>query len=432
MRATFVVAIACGVSLAAAGPDVPSPDGTTALHRAVSVNDLQKSEALIRAGADVNAANRYGVTPLSLAAGNGNAGLLDALVKAGANPQSADAALRDGRTLLMLAARTGSADAVKLLLAHGGAVNATESRTGTTALMWAASENRADAVHALVAAGGDVNARSKVTAYPHTPPGVIGDALEEGYSYVGQTVLPRGGWTALMYAARQGALDAAKALAENGADVNLQDPDGTPAITLAIINGHYDVAGFLASRGADVNLADRTGATPLYSAVDMHTLVTSFGRPELPRVATEGSVGAAKMLIARGANVNAPLKTKILKRTYQAGDARLAEGATPLMRAAKAGDVVMMRLLIAAGADLDRTNAAGETALHIAANSPATLRFLTDEGASAFVKNKAGLTPLEALLKTRNPNEEAVALLRDLTGDYTTQPSPEAPAPRRR
>ncbi len=425
--------VACLVAtLSAVSPDSPSADGTTALHRAISVNDVQKSEALVRGGADVNAVNRYGVTPLSLAAGNGNARLLDLLIKSGANPGTADAALREGRTLVMMAARTGNADAVKLLAANGGVVNAAESRTGTTALMWAAAENRAGAVRALVAAGADVNARSKVTAYPHTPPGVIGDALEEGYSYVGQTVLPHGGWTALMYAARQGALDSANALVESHADVNIADPDGTPAITFAIINGHYDVATLLADKGADVNLADRTGATPLYSAVDMHTLVTSFGRPELPRAITDGSVGAAKMLIAHGANVNAPLKTKVLKRTYQAGDGRLAEGATPLMRAAKSNDVVMMKLLIAAGADLDRANAAGETALHIAAGSPATARFLTDEGASPDVKNKAGLTPLEVLLKTRNPNEEAVALLRDLTGDYTTQPAPEGPAPRRR
>ena len=431
MRAVLL-AVALAVPLTAAGRDTASPDGTTALHRAVSVNDVQKTEALIRTGADVNAVNRYGVTPLSLAAGNGNTRLLDALIKSGAKTQTADAALRDGRTLLMLAARTGSAEAVKLLVANGGAVNATESRTGTTAVMWAAADNRAEAVRALAAAGANLNARSKVTAYPHTPPGVIGDALEEGYSYVGQTVLPRGGWTALMYTARQGALDATKALVESGADLNAQDPDGTPAITFALINGHYDVAELLAGKGANVNLADRTGATPLYSAVDMHTLVTSFGRPELPRAVTDGSVAAAKMLIAHGAQVNAPLKTKVLKRTYQAGDARLAEGATPLMRAAKSGDVVMMEVLIAAGADLDRTNAVGDTAIHIAAGSPATVRFLTDEGASPDVKNKAGLTPLEALLKTRNPNAESVTLLRDLTGDYTTQPSPEAPTPRGR
>jgi len=277
-----------------------------------------------------------------------------------------------------------------------------------------------------------VNARSTVTAYPHTPPGVIGDALEEGSSYVGQTVLPKGGWTALMYAARQGSLDAVRALAEAGASLNAADQDGTPALTFAIINGHYDVAQLLVEKGADVNQPDRTGATPLYSAVDMHTLVTSFGRPELPRAVTEGSVDAARLLLAHGADPNKALKTKVLKRTYQAGDPRLGQGSTPLMRAAKAGDVVMMRLLVSGGADIDLTNAAGETAMHIAANVPKTLRFLADQGASPDIKNAKGQTPLEALLKTRDPNAEAVAILRDLTGDYTTQPSPEAPAPRRR
>jgi len=426
--------VLCLVSgLAAAGPGAPPADGTTALHRAVSANEpLTKIDALIKAGADVNAANRYGVTPLSLAAANGNDRILDLLLTSGANPRAADAALSEGRTLLMLAARTGSAESIRQLAGRGVEVNAAETRTGSTALMWAALENRAEAVRALVAAGANVNARSKVTAYPHTPPGVIGDALEEGYSYVGQTVLPKGGWTPLMYAARQGALDAARALIDGGADLNAADPDGTPALTFAIINGHYDVAMLLADRGADVNQSDRTGATPLYSAVDMHTLATSFGRPALARDVTDGSVGAAKMLLAHGADPNRPLETKVLKRTYTAGDARLAAGATPLMRAAKSGDVVMMQVLIAGGADLDRANAAGDTALHIAVNAPKTVRFLTDEGASPDIRNARGLTPLEALLKAQNPNAESVALLRDLTGDYATQPSPEAPAGRRR
>ena len=192
------------------------------------------------------------------------------------------------------------------------------------------------------------------------------------------------------------------------------------------------MARLIVEKGADLNRSDRTGVTPLYAAVDMHTLVTSFGRPELPREVTEGSVDAARMLLAHGADPNRPLKTKILKRTYQAGDPRLAEGATPLMRAAKAGDVVMMKLLIDAGADMDRANAAGDTALHIAANLSKVVRLLADEGASPDIKNAKGQTPLEALLKTREPNAEAVMLLRDLTGDYTTQPSPEGPAPRRR
>ena len=76
-------------------------------------------------------------------------------------------------------------------------------------------------------------------------------------------------------------------------------------------------------------------------------------------------------------------------------------------------------------------NAAGETAMHIAVASPKVVRFLTDEGASPDIRNARGLTPLEALLKARDPNAESVLMLRDLTGDYTTQPSPEAPAGRR-
>ena len=408
-------------------------DGTTDLHRAISVDaPAEKVEALIKAGADVNAKNRYGVTPLSLAAAGGDARILRLLLEAGASLKAADASLSDGRTLLMLAARTGRVDAIRLLVDKGANVNAAETRTGSTALMWAAAENRAEAVRALVSAGADVNARSKVTAYPHTPPGVIGDALEEGYSYVGQTVLPRGGWTALMYAARQGALDAARALAESGADLRSADPDGTPALTFAIINGHYDLAALLIEKGADVNQPDRTGATPLYSAVDMHTLVTSFGRPELPRAITEGSVPMAKTLLAHGANPDRTLKTRVLKRTYQAGDGRLVEGSTALMRAAKANDAVMMRVLVDAGADLNHQNAIGETAMHLAVNAPKTVRFLADEGASPWMKNARGLTPLEALLKTPNPNAESIAILRELTGDYTTPAAPEAPAGRRR
>jgi len=432
MSSKAIFFAACFASLAAANPDAPATDGTTALHRAVSVGDVARAESLIRAGSDVNAVSRYGVTPLSLAAAGGRARLLEALFKSGADARKADGALHDGRTLLMLAARTGSVDAVQLLLSKGENPNAVETRTGTTALMWAALENRAETVRVLVKAGADANTRSKATAYPHTPPGVIGDALEEGYSYVGQTVLPKGGWTALMYAARQGALDAVRALVECGADLNVADQDGTPAVTFAIINGHYEVATMLVERGANVNQPDRTGATPLYSAVDMHTLVTSFGRPELPRAVTDGSVDAAKMLLAHGADPNKPLKTKVLKRTYQAGDPRLAEGSTPLMRAAKASDVLMMQILVDAGADVDRTNAAGDTALHLAANVPWAVRLLSTAGASPDIKNQKGQTPLEALLKTREPNAEAVALLRELTGDYTTQPSPEGPAPRRR
>jgi uncharacterized protein len=437
-------------------------DGTTALHWASRAADVQTIALLAGAGADANAVNRYGASPLSLAARTGNAAVLRALLDAGATVAAADAALADGQTVLMLAARTGSVDAVRLLSGHGANVNAAERRTGTTALMWAALDDRADAVRALLAAGADANARSTVTAYPHTPPGVIGDKLEEGYSYVGQSVLPKGGWTALMYAARQGSGAAAAALAEAHADLNAVDPDGSSALLFAIINGHYDLASRLVEKGADVNLGDRTGATPLYSAVDMHTLPTSFGRPALTPAVSDGSLDAVKMLLAHGANPNVRLTDRILKRQYNAGDGRLGEGATPFMRAARGGDVAVMRLLLEAGADpalvqkngntpihlaasinlagntydrgtvqgaldaialcLDKgldvnaVNAAGDTAVHTALGSPAIVQYLAGHGAKLDVKNKQGRTPLDTVLRNREGNQETIALLKRLTG----------------
>jgi ankyrin repeat protein len=372
----------------------------------------------------------------------------------------------------MLAARTGSVEAVKELLGHGAPVNAAELRTGTTALMWAAMEDRAEATRALIGAGADLNARSRVTEYPHTPPGVIGDKVEEGASYVGQTVLPKGGWTALMYAVRQGSLRAATVLAESGADLDATDPDGTSALTFAIVNGHYEVAAMLADKGANLNLADRAGMTPLYAAVDMHTMPTTFGRPDLKPPVVAGSVEAIRMLLAHGADPNARLKAKIIKRVYNPGDPRLGEGATPFMRAAKGGDTAVMQILLQAGADpkltqknanspivlaagmastragnnpdhgteegaidairlcldlgldINAPNATGDTAVHAALGSPTVIAFLAQHGARLDVKNKQGRTPLAVALRAREVNVKSVALLRQLTGDNTTQAAP--------
>ncbi|PWT82864.1 MAG: hypothetical protein C5B57_07965 [Blastocatellia bacterium] len=433
-------------------------DGTTALHWAAQSGNVPAVDLLIAAGADVNAVNRYGITALALAARQGNAALLGSLLKAGADLRIADSAESEGQTLLMHASHTGSVEAIRLLVDYGADVNARERRTGTTALMWAAIEDQEAAINALLAAGAEIDARSALTRYPHTPPAVVGDPLEEGASYVGQTVLPKGGWTALMYAARQDARGAVRMLAESGSDLDVTDPDGSSALMFAIINGHYDVAALLAEKGADVNLADRTGMTPLYAAVDMHTLPTTFGRPDLTPPVVAASIGAIKMLLAYGADPNARLKTKILKRVYNPGDPRLGEGATPFMRAARGGDVAVMRLLSEAGADptlaqqngnmpihlavsasrggnnpdrstdraaieaityclelgadINATNSAGDTALYLSLAAPATVEFLIAHGASRDVKNRQGQTPLDAALLSREPNEVTIAVLR--------------------
>ena len=440
-------------------------DGMTALHWASRNNDLASAQLLLRAGANVKATTRYGVTPLTLAAQNGSAQMLDLLLRAGAD---ANAALPEGETVLMTAARTGDAGAIKVLAAHGANVNARETWMGESAVGWAAAENHADAVKALVELGADVNVKSKVLLFPE---------FKWSTSGMVSTALPRGGWTPLMHAARQGALEAGRVLAESPQiDLNIADPDGTTALVVAIINAHYDFAAMLLDKGADPNVTDTTGTAALYFLVDMHTLGGMQGRPAPKLVDAIDAEGLLRKLIAKGANPNARLLRPMLGRYHGSGDSTLGEGTTPFLRAAKAVDVPFMRALLEAGADptltkKDRTNAvmlvaagqansgylgpgpdaaisatlealtmcvergvdlnafttAGQTAMHVAASRglDAVVTFLAEHGAKVDRTDKQGRTPLDVALGvgagaargTRNatgPRESTAALLRQL------------------
>jgi ankyrin repeat protein len=329
-------------------------DGATALHAAVEAGDLATAKLLLEAGGNANAESRNGVTPLALAVAAGNAEIAKALLDSGADAKHVSTS---GETVLTAAARTGNADVVTLLLAHGADANAAGASFGETALMMAASENRADAVRALLAGGAKVDTRSKELTYKKDRFGLEGVL----------TILPRGNWTALMYAARQGAKDAADVLCAAGADVNLADPDGTTALELAILNAHYDTAVRLVERGADTNKADTAGMAPLYATVDANTLGEVYGRPSRASAEKLTGIDLMKVLLEHQADPNAGLKTPALQRAHTPGEPTLAEGATPLMRAAKNGDAAAIELLIAHGADVARTQKNGTTALMFAA-----------------------------------------------------------------
>ena len=141
--------------------------------------------------------------------------------------------------------------------------------------------------------------RSTVTSFPRLR---FGDGI-----VARQTVLPRGGWTPLMYAARQNAIDAARALADAGADLDVADPDGTSALVFAIINGHFDLAQLLLEKGADPNVADEKGMAALYAAVDMHTLDETVGRPNPKPHGRLDAAGLVGVLLDHAADPNARL-----------------------------------------------------------------------------------------------------------------------------
>ncbi len=420
------------------------------------------ADKLIRAGADAKAANRYGVTPLSLACINGNAAMIEKLLKAGAD---ANAAGEEGETALMTVAHTGNVEAAKVLLAHGAKVDAQESWHGETALMWAAAQKHPAMLRELIAHGADVNAVSTIVKWERQ---TTAEPREKW--------LPLGGFTPLMFAAREGCVACLPILADAGANLNQTDPDGITPMVNAIINGHYDVARFLLDKGADPNLADKTGRAALYAAVDAHTLPAS-NRPSPNEADNEStSLDLVKAVLAHGGDVNTQLKTQQPYRTKvdRGNDTMLTTGTTPLLRAAKAGDVVVIALLLEkgadaklatrnginpimaaaglgtkeedtvgrkktekemidsiepclnAGADVNAIDSRGQTALHGAAQKGwnQVVQYLVDHGAKVDVKDKKGLTPLDAAMglagglgfdnTTGDVHESTAALLRKL------------------
>jgi ankyrin repeat protein len=445
-------------------------DGTTALHWAVRSDDVELVSMMLRAGADVRAANRYGVRPLSLAALNGNAAMIERLLDAGADPNTGNP---EGETALMTAARAGSVSAVRLLAARGADVRARERWLGETPLIWAAAENHADVVRLLIELGADVNERSDVTDTPK---------LDFPRSGGPNSPFPVGGWTPLMYAARQGAIDTVSVLADAGANLNVTDPDGTTALVLAITNAHFDVAKLLVEEGADPNIADSAGMAALYAAVDMSSLQWVQGRPAPLWTSEVDAAGLVRILLEHGADANARLRQPALKRHHNAADRVMGAGTTPLMRAARLVDAPVVRILLEGGADpfltqqdyttalmmaagtagtgvrgegprialpteegaleviellLERGvdvndfNAAGMTALHGAVSrGDRIVRLLVSRGARINVKNKAGRTPLDLALGAGGgrgggaPRKETAALLKQLMIDNAPEAVP--------
>jgi ankyrin repeat protein len=383
--------------------NAPQLDGTTALHWAVRLDDLDTADMLIHAGANVSAANRAGATPMQLAALNGNAAMVAKLIKAGAD--SNVPLTPYGDTALMMASRTGKTDAINVLLDGGAKVNTKETWGGTTALMWAVAERHAAAVKTLIDHGADVNARSNFVP------------AANGRGFEGRTpVAPQpgqaaeefaSGWlTPLMFAAREGDVESARLLVAAGADVNAPASDGKDALGLAIFNGNYELASFLIDSKAQVNKADTQGFTPLFWAVDRRNMETA---PNFPWMVTADPLPLIKKLLEAGADPNA-LVNNTPRARMRAGSPRIVF-ATALMRAAFSGDLELVKLLLAKGADPGVVSKDNETVLEAAAalafiqgyskgRSAAerleVIKLLVDLGADVNAADDYGITPLMA------------------------------------
>jgi ankyrin repeat protein len=351
------------------GADVSAAqgDGMTALHWAAMSGDLELAQLLVKAGANVKATTRIAAaTPLLLAAENGHASVVRVLLDAGADARAADT---NGTTALMLAAAAGQADAIRALLQHGALLEARDRVMERTALMFAAGNNRPEAIAVLAAAGASVSATSKAVNLaelsqggPARRPGAAAPAEAQRPQVPGvdrpfvfnELVGAMGGLTALHFAARDGLLDAARALLAAGADVNqVSAGDDTSPLLIAVINGQFDTAQLLIDRGADVRRPSAGGVTPLYAVLNVQWAPKSM-YPQ-PRAHTQQRLNYLqfiKVLLDRGADPNVRVQKKVWYSGYNTDMSGVDEsGATPFWRAAYASDVEAMRLLVQHGAD---------------------------------------------------------------------------------
>ena len=332
-------------------------DGTTPLQWATYRNDLELVKALLARGAKAKVTNSFGASPLSEAVKIANLDLVTQLLKAGADVESPNA---DGQTVLMLAARNGSVEIARALLKYGANLNAVETWRGQTALMWAAAQKHPEVVELLVAQHAKVDVAAEAN-----------DWGEQITSEPRAQYRPTGGLTALMYAARSGCIECARALLRGHADINMPSPDGVTPLLTALDNLHYDLAKMLIEQGANPNTWDWWGRTPLYVAVDMHSYPASrvaYNGPKVNVVVTDKTrcSDMIRLILAAGVNPNPQLN---MHRPGRGGNSQrfvenlLTTGATPLLRAAVAQDAEAVQILLEHHALVDLPNVMGVTPL---------------------------------------------------------------------
>ncbi len=388
------------VATKGANVNAADADGSTAIMYAAANGDLELVRALIKAGADVKLKSQLGTSAITEAAIIGSAPIIDALLKAGAD---SNFKTPDGETPLMAAARSGNLDAARVLLDAGADINAKETWGGQSALMWASAQSQADMVKFLASKHVNLDDHGKINQWERK---VIAEPRPKD--------LNKGGFTALHYAAREGCASCVQNLLAAGADPDSEDPDRETPLLLALENLHFDTAAVLIKGGADLDKWDLFGRSPVYMAADVSTLPMkgNGARAVIPSADKLTAVDVGRMLLQAGANPNIQLKRRPPYRDVpqdRGGDGMLAQGATPLLRAARGGDDKFIALLLEYKALVDLPSKEGITPLMAAAGVDYGARVTrgrnrTDEGvlASMDLLIKAGANVNARSLVDRN------------------------------
>lgn len=359
-------------------------DGMTALHWAASRGDVGVVQMLVYAGARVDAATRNGnYTPLHLASRNGRAGAVKALLKAGSDPNVATTS--GGATPLHLAAAIGSVESVEALIAAGAKVDAPDGAWEQTPLMWAANYDRAGVVKALLAHGANIRATSKVENVPEIEAAQrtsqqLRNRRVAALADAEASVAPAGrggasGRGAGPAAAGRGGQEPAAA---GRAGMPAPGPDSTA-------NGSARLAA-----AGQVAAGSARGGAPNAEA----------GRSGAPASGRSGRAGGAAGGRGGRGGGGAPAE-RALSYGELVGN---KGGLTPLLFAAREGNMDVVRELVEAGAPIGQVSAGDHTSplLMAAINGHFDIaKYLLEQGASPNQMSDAGATPLYATINVQ-------------------------------
>lgn len=334
------------------------------LWQAINANSLPLVQ---RFAADVNAVDPLGQPALLLAAARGYADIAGWLLE-----QGADIEIRGPRNWTPLIAATfgGHTDVVKLLLQHKANTKAV-SADGLNALFYAVDYQYPDIIDALLAAGADVNAATAPefqnghsvlmrTAMRNFP--VLADKLLAADARIEQTDTQ--GRTALLYAAQYDAVDTLAVLQRYKANLKQRDNDGNDALEVVALKGQLATAQWLVGQGTDLKAKNKAGDTALIIA-------SREGNTEVAKLLAEKSSKPERVNALFAAVQGGSLPTvDMLLGLDLAVDSRNADGATPLMIAARNSHPHLVEYLLQRGADAKLRDRDGNDALWHALSNP--------------------------------------------------------------